>query len=173
MDPFIMAEEIEKQTDTAKPSFKLNYTTIILLLVILIPGMYTIVVNLQAPTPPPQITKKQVAMQTQAPPAAANTNAIETALKRVAGKPDFDAYINLGLAYYNAAKYDDAIKAWAQATGLNPKSALAYNDIAAAYGAIGNWEEEIKACEKALNIDPNMALAKNNLNWATSQKNKK
>jgi tetratricopeptide (TPR) repeat protein len=98
---------------------------------------------------------------------------MDAAIKRVADKPDYDSYVNLGLVYYQSAKYEDAINAWNKAIGLNPKSAIAYNDIAAAYGAINKYDEEIKACEKALSIDPNMTLAKNNLNWAKSQKNKK
>jgi len=39
-----------------EPSFKLNYATVILLLVILIPFVYTVIVNLQKPEPAPQIT---------------------------------------------------------------------------------------------------------------------
>jgi tetratricopeptide (TPR) repeat protein len=170
-NPSIMAEQSTEKQDNTEPSFKLNYISAILLLALLIPAVYTIVVNLQAPPPPPEITKEQP-QQAQAK-SATDPSVIEAALKRVAEKPNFDSYINLGLVYYGALKYDDAIKAWNKAIELNPNSALAYNDVAAAYGAINNYDEEIKACEKALSIDPNMALAKNNLNWARSQKNKK
>ena len=175
MNPSLMAEEKEKKADNSEPSFKLNYISAILILVILIPAVYTIVANLQPAAPAPEIPKAtQVPAQTQAPSNnAGNPVALDAALKRVADKPDFDSYVNLGMVYYNAAKYEDAIKAWNKSIELNPKSAVAYNDIAAAYGAINNYDEEIKACEKALSIDPNMTLAKNNLNWAKSQKNKK
>ena len=168
-----MAEASPEKKDITEPSFKLNYISAILILVLLIPAVYTIVANLQAPPPPPQITREQTQPQQAQAKSAADPSAIEAALKRVADKPNYDSYVNLGLAYYNALKYDDAIKAWNKAVELNPNSALAYNDVAAAYGAINNYDEEIKACEKALSIDPNMTLAKNNLNWARSQKNKK
>jgi tetratricopeptide (TPR) repeat protein len=167
-----MAEETEKNTDSTEPTFKLNYISAILLLVLLIPAGYTIWANLQSPPPPPEIPKAQIPAQT---PPANNTptpQAEEAALKRIADKPDYDGYVNLGMVYYGSAKYEDAIKAWNKAIALNPKSAIAYNDIAAAYGAMSNWDEEIKACEKALSIDPNMTLAKNNMNWAKSQKSK-
>jgi len=168
-----MPEETVENKTNAEPSFKLNYSTAILLLVILIPAVYTIIVNLQAPTPAPDIKKDQAQQQTQASNTNNSANAIEAALKKVVDKPDYDSYISLGLAYYGAAKYEDAIKAWNKSIELNPKNAIAYNDIAAAYGAISQWDEEIKACEKALSLDPNFTLAKNNLNWAKSQKNKK
>ena len=167
-----MTEVPEEKKDNLEPSFNLNYVSAILLLVLLIPAVYTIVVNLQAPPPPPQITKDQPQQQAQSS-TTNSANAIEAALKRVSDKPNYDSYVNLGLVYYDARNYDEAIKAWTRAIELNSNSALAYNDIAAAYGALNNWDEEIKACKKALSIDPNMTLAKNNLNWAISQKSKK
>ena len=166
-----MSELSTEKNDITEPSFKLNYISVILILVLLIPAVYTIVVYLQAPPPPPDIKKDQPQQQTQTSNAN-SPSAIETALKRVSDAPNFDSYLNLGLVYYGALKYDDAIKAWRKAIELNPNSALAYNDIAAAYGSMNNWDEEIKACQKALSIDPNMTLAKNNLNWAISQKSK-
>ena len=168
-----MAEEIKQQTDNSEPSFKLNYISLILILVILIPAAYTIWANLQPATPAPDISKAPAVQTQTAPASAVNTVALEAALKRVADKPDYDSYVNLGIVYYQAAKYEDAIKIWNKAIELNPKSAIAYNDIAAAYGAINKYDEEISACEKALSIDPTMTLAKNNLKWAQSQKNKK
>jgi tetratricopeptide (TPR) repeat protein len=168
-----MAEEIKTETNNSEPSFKLNYISLILILVILIPAVYTIWANLQPATPAPDISKATQTQTPTAPPPTANGAALEAALKRVADKPDYDSYINLGIVYYQAAKYEDAIKTWNKAIELNPKSAVAYNDIAAAYGAINQYDEEIKACEKALSIDPTMTLAKNNLKWAQSQKNKK
>jgi tetratricopeptide (TPR) repeat protein len=138
-----MAEASVEKKDNTEPSFKLNYISAILILVLLIPAVYTIVANLQAPPPPPEISKEQP--QQAQPKNAADPNAIEAALKRVSDKPNYDSYINLGMVYYTASKYDDAIKAWNKAIELNPNSALAYNDIAAAYGAINNYDEEIKA----------------------------
>jgi tetratricopeptide (TPR) repeat protein len=165
-----MSEPTAKKEKDAEPSFKLNYATIILLLVILIPMLYTVFTNLQPKAGPPVIT-----------PAAANTNtatatsssAIETALKAVADNPSYQTYLNLGLAYYGASKYTESVEAWRKALGYNPKSDLAYNNIAAAYGAMNMWDEEIEACKQALAINPNFDLAKRNLKWAQEMKDKK
>ncbi|MDB5284893.1 MAG: Tetratricopeptide 1 repeat-containing protein [Bacteroidota bacterium] len=162
-----MTEKISaKPENLTEPSFKLNYATVILVLVILIPLVYTIAVNLQSAAPAPVITPVTITVQT---PVTAG-NAIENALKAVVDRPDFASYTNLGIAYYGAGKYEDAVKAWQKSLEYNPKSELAYNNIAAGYGALSNWDEEINACKKALEINPNFDLAKRNLAWATGKK---
>ena len=160
---------MSEKEKSKEPSFKLNYATAILLLVILIPVVYTIVANLQKPEPQPQITPA-AAVVTQ----STNTSSvIEGALQNANAKPGYDSYINLGLAYYNAKQYEPAIKAWEKALEYNPKGDLAYNNIAAAYGCVGNYDAEIEICNRALSINPNLDLARRNLAWATEMKNKK
>ena len=158
--------EIEKNIE---PSFKLNYATAILLLVILIPVVYTIVANLQKPEPLPQITPAATVVT----PPTNTASIIDGALQNANAKPGYDSYINLGLAYYNAKQYEPAIKAWKKALEYNPKGDLAYNNIAAAYGCVGNYDAEIEICNRALSINPNLDLARRNLAWATEMKNKK
>jgi|ERR1043165_7769577 tetratricopeptide (TPR) repeat protein len=160
-----------QKVSQAEPSFKLNYITAILLLVILIPVVYTVVANLQRPEPAPQISPVKVDQSST--PAQSSAGAIEAALKAVAAAPAYNTYINLGLAYYNAAQYPEAIKAWEKALEYNPKGELAYNNIAAAYGNMNNYDAEIEICKRALAINPNLEIAKRNLAWAESQKNKK
>src|SRR4051812_12163196 len=121
-----------KNENNPEPSFRLNYATVLLLLVILIPVIYTVVVNLQKPESMPVITPAVTA-------PAANQNvspsaAIDAAAKVAAAKPTYESYINLGLTYYNAAQYQESIKAWEKALEYNPKGELAFNNIAAAYG---------------------------------------
>jgi tetratricopeptide (TPR) repeat protein len=160
----------EKET-TAEPSFKLNFASLILLLVILIPVGYTIYANLQKPTPPPVINP---AAQVSAPtPAASPADEINQALQAANAKPDYAAFINLGLAYYKAAMYRESITAWEKALEYNPQGELAFNNIAAAYGNMNDYDAEIKICERALAINPNLDIAKRNLEWAKSMKNKK
>ncbi len=158
----------EKEKNT-EPSFKLNYATAILLLVILIPLVYTVVVNLQKPEPVAQVTPAETVVAPPVNPASV----IEAALQNANAKPGYDSYINLGLAYYNAAQYEPAIKAWEKALEYNPKGDLAYNNIAAAYGGMKNYDAEIEICNRALAINPNFDLARRNLAWATEMKNKK
>src|SRR4051812_41047364 len=97
-----MIETESKKANTTEPAFKLNYATVILLLVILIPVVYTVVTNLQPATPPPSITPA-----TPTTPAKSSNSAapLESALKAVADNPGFQSYLNLGLVYYNAANY--------------------------------------------------------------------
>ena len=164
-----MSDSTSKKTNTAEPSFRLNYATAILFLMILIPVVYTVVTNLEKATPPPVIIP---AVNSAPTPAANPTSVIETNLKAVADNPGFQSYLNLGLAYYNVARYEDGITAWKKALEYDPKSDLAYNNIAAAYGAMNKWDEEIAACEKALAINPNLDLAKRNMDWAKGMKAK-
>ena len=158
-----------KEKTIASP-FSFNLPTLILLLVVLIPVVYTVAANLQQPEPAPVITR----VTNVAPTEALNLNAvIETALKFTALNPNFDSYFKLGLAYYSAANYTESITAFQKALQYNAKSDLTYNNIAAAYGAINKWDEEIDASQKALAINPNFELAKRNLAWATKMKSKK
>jgi tetratricopeptide (TPR) repeat protein len=174
-----MAEDSKKTVKIQEPSFKLNYATVILLLVIIIPLGYTIWVNLQDVMPNPKLDngKTQVAPGQQSSAAAttaannaSNTENLVLALRAAADSPGFQNYINLGLAYYAVDSTDAAIHAWEKALSYNSKSALAYNDLAAAYGKLNKFDAEIAACNKALAIDTGYALAKNNLAWALSQK---
>ncbi len=75
-------------------------------------------------------------------------------------------YLNLSLYYYNAAKFEECIKACEEALKIKPDYATAYNNMCSAYNSLGKWEEGAKACEAALKIQPDFQLAKNNLNWA-------
>ncbi|HRN93927.1 MAG TPA: tetratricopeptide repeat protein [Chitinophagales bacterium] len=152
------------ETNVAEPSFKISYATAILTLAILIPIVYIVATNLSSSAAPQQ----QEVTQNQNITTAAS--GIEPALKAAESNPNYETYLNLGLAYYNAANYLESVSAWEKALEYNPQSAVAYNNIAAAYGALEMWNEEIAACEKALAIDPNMALAKNNLEWAKKMK---
>lgn len=156
--------------DNPEPSFRLNYATVILLLVILIPVIYTVVVNLQKPEPMPQITPATSSTTSQSAPPAST---IDAAARIAAAKPAYESYVNLGLAYYNAAQYQEAIKAWEKALEYNPKGELAYNNIAAAYGNMNNYDAEIEICKRALAINPNLDIAKRNMAWAEGMKNKK
>lgn len=96
-----------------------------------------------------------------------NNNALDAMKDPSEGK-----YINLGLLYYKAKLYNEAINVWNKALGLNPKNSLAYNNICSAYNDLKEWDKAIEAGKKALEIDPNFQLAKSNISWAESQKAK-
>lgn len=98
--------------------------------------------------------------------------AVEAAQKEAQTNPSYQAYLNLGLVYYQSGKFKESIEATKKAIEYNANRAAAYNNLAAAYGALEQWDLEIEACKKALEIEPDLQLAKNNLAWALSQKQK-
>ena len=167
-----MSDSTVEKEKIQEPSFRFNYATVILVLVILIPALYTVFVNLERPQPLPEINPV-TGSSINAAPVQNSSDALTDALQTAGTKPDYTSYINLGMAYYSRANYPESIKAWQKALEYNPKGVLAYNNIAAAYGNMNNYEAEIKICEQVLAIDPNLEIAKGNLKWAQSMKDKK
>jgi tetratricopeptide (TPR) repeat protein len=95
------------------------------------------------------------------------TSRIEAAAYFLAGKmPAAEDYLNLGLAYYQNRKFNDAILANKLAIQLKPDYSEAYNNLGASYNNLGIWNEAIKALERALEINPDSELARNNLELA-------
>ncbi|MFA5340014.1 MAG: tetratricopeptide repeat protein [Candidatus Omnitrophota bacterium] len=66
----------------------------------------------------------------------------------------YEAYCNLGTAYYIVSKYVEAIKVLKKAIELEPKKSIAYINLGAAYEASGKYAEAIKALEEARKLDP-------------------
>ena len=87
-------------------------------------------------------------------------------------KPTPEGLLGLSLAYYQAGRFEDCIRAAREALRLNARYAEAYNNIAAAYNAMGKYDEGIQAAQEAVRLKPDFTLARNNLAWAQSQKAK-
>lgn len=85
-------------------------------------------------------------------------------------KPTPENYLALSLAYHQAKRYTDCIKAARDALRLKPDYAEAYNNIAAGYEALGQWDQAIDAARAALRLKPDFALARNNLAYSEQQK---
>lgn len=132
-----------------EPSIPVNFRNTFIIIVFLIPLSYALYETLKPSLPFAGV------------PAAA--------IKATIDDPNFDTYLNLGLTYYNAKQFDDAIISWTKALEFNHNSPLVYSNIAAAYGCQSNWEEQMKYCEKALAISPDFSLAINNLAWAKDE----
>jgi len=151
-------------------NIKLNFSTLILSLVLFIPLGYLVYANFIQKQPEPIPATETKAAET---PATGNIqSAIEAAKSTTEKAPSYQTFLNLGLVYYQAGDFEKSVAATQKAIDLDPNQAVAYNNIAAAYGAMEKWDFEIAACEKALQLDPNFQLAKNNLAWAKSQKAK-
>ncbi len=151
-------------------NIKLNFSTLILALVLFIPLGYLVYANFIQKQPEP-IPATEANTATNA--AIGNfQSAVEAAKSATEKSPSYQTFLNLGLVYYQAGDYEKSVEATQKAIDLDPNQAVAYNNIAAAYGSLEKWDFEIAACEKALQLDPNFQLAKNNLAWAKSQKEK-
>ncbi|MFX0074133.1 MAG: tetratricopeptide repeat protein [Candidatus Hermodarchaeota archaeon] len=72
---------------------------------------------------------------------------------------NYRAYYNLGIAYFNLERFNEALKTFKIATSLKPDYKHCHYNIGLVYEAMGNLEKAIKAYEKALRIDPNFIYA--------------
>ena len=81
-------------------------------------------------------------------------------------KPEYNAWINLSLEWYNVSNFKKSMIAAQEATLLNPNDATGWNNVCAAANKTGDWDRAILAGEKALKLakTPEMkSMATNNL----------
>ena len=71
--------------------------------------------------------------------------------------------INLGSAYCELKRYEDAIQACREAIRITPVRADAYALLGYAYGKLGRYNEEIEAYKQAIRIKPDYADVHTNL----------
>jgi Flp pilus assembly protein TadD len=102
--------------------------------------------------------------------AQPSINDLAEAEKSIDANPRAEAFLNLSLAYFQAKRYQDCIRAARKALQLKPDYAEAYNNVAAGYQAMGRWDEAIRAARESLRLKPDFQLARNNLAWSLSQK---
>jgi len=80
---------------------------------------------------------------------------ITDALRRAESEPsNHGAWVELGNAYYDADKYDQAIEAYGHALKLQPKDPDVLNDQGAMFRQNGEITRALENFEKALAIDP-------------------
>ncbi|WP_139240662.1 tetratricopeptide repeat protein, partial [Geitlerinema sp. PCC 9228] len=92
--------------------------------------------------------------------------------KKLGGNYYTQLYNNLGNAYSNQGKYEQAIAAYQQALEIDPNSAYAYFNLGLVYSNQGNYEQAIAAYQQGLEIDPNDASAYIGLGNAYSNQGK-
>jgi Flp pilus assembly protein TadD len=102
--------------------------------------------------------------------ATPETDPVPAALEAVKAQPNFETYTALGLAYSQTNRHEEALAAFQRSLGINPRSALAYNNICAEKNALRDWAEAIRNCKKALEIQPDFTYAKGNLTVAESSR---
>lgn len=67
-------------------------------------------------------------------------------------------FYNLGLEYYNALNYDQAIENFQKAIDINPRLGLAYGGLGLAYYEKKDYEQSIEYYSKAIAANPAPAL---------------
>lgn len=83
------------------------------------------------------------------------SQAISAAGCAVAGDPANDAlHTELGMAYFHAGRFDEALASFHEAIRLDPNAAAAYNGLGRVYYHSGPAEAAIAAYERAIDIDP-------------------
>lgn len=85
--------------------------------------------------------------------------------------PRTTAYNNLGMAYLAKGCFDEAIKNFDDAIGLDRNYAVAYNNYGVAYGLKEDFDAAIEKLKKAIGLDRNYADAYYNLGNAYANKN--
>ena len=74
-----------------------------------------------------------------------------------------DAHYNLGVAYYQKGRTDEAIQQFQDVVRLKPKQAEAHNNLGTALGLKGQTDEAIRQFQEALRLQPDYAEARRNL----------
>jgi len=75
-------------------------------------------------------------------------------------------HVNLGVAYSDAGRLDDAIREYKRGIELDPGYPEAYNNLANAYNRKGMYQEAVKEYLKAIKMKPDYKEAHNNLGSA-------
>lgn len=90
--------------------------------------------------------------------AVLNENEV-TALKSVADREKSNARprVQLGNLYFDAEKYDDAIKWYGEALALDPKDVNVSTDLGVCYYYTNQPDKALEQFDKSLKLDPNHA----------------
>jgi tetratricopeptide (TPR) repeat protein len=74
------------------------------------------------------------------------------------------AVVNLlGFCFYKTARHGDAVRCFARALELDPRSAIDYANLATNLRELGRIDEAIANYRRALSLDPGIAFARENL----------
>ena len=65
-----------------------------------------------------------------------------------------DAWNNIGIAFDDLGRYEEAIRCYDRALEIDPRDAAVWNNKGVTLGKLGRYEEAIRCYDKALEIDP-------------------
>jgi tetratricopeptide (TPR) repeat protein len=108
----------------------------------------------QVPVAPPQAAAPAPQQgQQQAPPLdEARVQALTTVFK--SDPKNADAAVQLGNVYFDAERYQDAVKWYEEGVRLDPKNPDASTDLGISYYYVGQTERALAQFENSLKIDP-------------------
>jgi len=84
--------------------------------------------------------------------------AIQKYEQAVATSPTPSDYLELGVAYYVAKRWDDALKAFQKTVELDPKQGFAYYYLGILFAAMGRRDEANQALNQLLQVSSNQML---------------
>src|SRR5581483_1280332 len=84
--------------------------------------------------------------------------AIQKYEQAVAAQPTASDYLELGVAYYIAKRWDDALRAFQKAVEVDPRQGFAYYYIGILSAAMGNREQAMQALNRVIEVSNNQML---------------
>ena len=70
---------------------------------------------------------------------------------------------NVGMAYFNLRKNDDALKNFKKSVIFSPEEPQYWANLGGAYGSMGDYERSVSALKKGLDIDPDSFQLRKNI----------
>ena len=108
-----------------------------------------------APAPAPAAAAAPPAATGQQPPPALDEGRVQSLLTIIENDPgNAGAHVQLGNAYFDAERYDEAIKYYEQALALDPQNVNASTDLGVSYYYSDRPDEALAQFDKSLAIDP-------------------
>src|SRR5688572_7832749 len=137
------------ETNQGGSGFKINFTTVLLAVVLLVPIVYFVYQRSSKSTEEPVMEETPISLTT-----------LDAAREAVIRNPGAESYLTLGFQYYQKKMYKECIDATLKSIEYDPRNARAYNNICSAYNELGMYDKAIEACTQALAVDSSFTLAK-------------
>ncbi len=145
-----MAEELK-----AGKGFVKKETMLIVTLIALVAGFLGGVIFSAFKTGPPRTqAPPQQTVQEQKMSTSVADNILNLEKKVAANPANFDAWVELGHAYFDTDQYQDAIMAYNKALELHPDNPDLLTDLGTMYRRAGQPEKAIASFDKSLKIAP-------------------
>ena len=106
----------------------------------------------------------QILGLTQPSPVISSARELEDAQEKVRQNPNNAiTYVNLGFAYNNLGRFQEAITSFKKAIRLDPNNAFAHTNLGFSYKNLGRYQEAVTPLKEAIRLDPDDAYAHYNL----------